>query len=243
NTAACNCEGARYWLHTNMLLMNGRKMSKSDGNTITPQQLFSGESDHISKGYSPMAIRYFMLQAHYRSTLDITDAGLQAAEKGYRKLMEANATLQTLKYEGEAEIVEGNERAILGLIQKVHDSMNDDFNTAKAIGRLMGLSSFIFKFKNQQTPINSISRTTFESLKSTFHDFIYRIFGLKDELADSNGSANNELLDGIMDLVIELRANARSSKDWATSDTIRDRLGELKIQLKDGKEGTTWGLE
>ncbi|MEM0992447.1 MAG: DALR domain-containing protein, partial [Bacteroidota bacterium] len=228
--------------HTNMLLMNGRKMSKSDGNTITPQQLFTGESKHISKGYSPMAIRYFMLQAHYRSTLDITDTGLQAAEKGYRKLMEANAALQQLKYEGETEIVEANERAILGLIQKVHDSMNDDFNTAKAIGRLMGLSSFIFKFKHQQTPINSISKSTFEALKSTFHDFIYTVFGLQDELADNN-SGNNDLVDGVMDLVIELRANARNNKDWATSDTIRDRLKALKVQLKDGKEGTSWQVE
>ncbi|MEL6718987.1 MAG: DALR domain-containing protein, partial [Bacteroidota bacterium] len=242
NSAACNCEGARYWLHTNMLLMNGRKMSKSDGNTITPQQLFSGDSEHISKGYSPMAIRYFMLQAHYRSTLDITDAGLQAAEKGYRKLMEANTVLQKLAYAGKENISDAEEKAVLALIQGMHDSMSDDFNTAKAIARMMELSSYIYKFQNKQLSINIISKATFEQLQTAFKEFIYDIFGLKDELADASGG-NNEILDGLMGLVIDMRNSARANKDWGTADKIRDTLKELKIQLKDGAEGTTWNVE
>ncbi|MEN0046537.1 MAG: cysteine--tRNA ligase [Bacteroidota bacterium] len=242
NSAACDCEGARYWLHTNMLLMNGRKMSKSDGNTITPQQLFSGESKHITKGYSPMAIRYFMLQAHYRSTLDITDAGLQAAEKGYRKLMEANAVLQKLEYAGKDAIVEADEKAVLESIQGMHDSMSDDFNTAKTIARMMELSSYIYKFQNKQLSINVISKVTFEQLQVVFKEFIYDVFGLKDELAEASGG-NSEVLDGLMGLVIDMRNHARANKDWGTADKIRDTLKELQIQLKDGKEGTTWSIE
>lgn len=242
NSAACDCEGARYWLHTNMLLMNGRKMSKSDGNTITPQQLFTGESEHITKGYSPMAIRYFMLQAHYRSTLDITDAGLQAAEKGYRKFMEANAILQKLEYTGKEAIVEADEKAVLVSMQGMHDSMSDDFNTAKTIARMMELSSYIYKFQNKQLSINVISKVTFEQLQAIFKDFIYDIFGLKDELAEAGGG-NNEILDGLMGLVIDMRNSARTNKDWGTADKIRDTLKELKIQLKDGKEGTSWSVE
>lgn len=242
NAASCQCEGARYWMHTNMLLMNGKKMSKSDGNTITPQQLFSGESDHISKGYSPMVIRFFMLQAHYRSTLDITDAGLQAAEKGYQKLMEAYSSLKKLQYPEKEAVDEGTERAILGLIQKVHNSMDDDFNTAKAIGRLMGLSSFIYKFQNAQLPLTHISKATFEQLQKTFGDFLFQVFGLLEESAVGNAQ-NNEVLEGVMDLIIQLRNEARSKKDWATSDVIRDQLNELAIQLKDGKEGTSWTLK
>lgn len=242
NAASCNHTGAKYWLHTNMLLLNGKKMSKSDGNTITPQQLFSGESEKISKGYSPMVVRYFMLQAHYRSTLDITDEGLQAAEKGYKKLMEANAALQKLEYSGKADIDADVQNEITQLTKGIHDGMNDDFNTAKAIARMMELSSYIYKFKNGQLPIQCIGKKTLKQLKQTFHDFIFDVFGLKDEMVGGNGKTD-DALEGVMNLIIDIRKNARTNKDWTTADQIRDTLNELNIILKDGKDGTTWSVD
>jgi cysteinyl-tRNA synthetase len=237
NVGSCNCEGARYWLHTNMLLMNGRKMSKSDGNTITPDQLFTGESDHISKGYSPMVIRFFMLQSHYRSTLDLTDDALLAAEKGYRRLMEANKTLQEMAYTGNGNAGKLDEE-LRQLIGKVHEEMNDDFNTPKALAVLFELASKVNSLKGGQLSMNDVAENTLGLLKKTYHDFIYTIFGLKDELDSSSGGG--ELVNGLMQLIIDIRQGARSNKDWATSDLIRDALKALEIELKDGKEGTSW---
>lgn len=242
NFGSCNCAPAKYWLHTNMLLMNGRKMSKSDGNTITPDQLFTGDSPHVSKGYSPMVLRFFMLQAHYRSTLDIQDEALQASEKGYRKLMETNRLLQAMTHEGGAASDSKLDYEIHELLQQIAEGMNDDFNTAKAIARMMELSSSIYKFHNKLVPLNEINATTLATLKSTFHTYIHDVFGLKDELADSD-SDGHALLDGLMKLVIDIRKSSRTNKDWATADKIRDSLNSLDVQLKDGKEGTTWAVE
>ncbi|MEM9931891.1 MAG: DALR domain-containing protein, partial [Bacteroidota bacterium] len=142
NVGSCNCNGARYWLHTNMLLMNGRKMSKSDGNTITPQQLFTGESPHISQAYSPMVLRFFMLQSHYRSTLDLTDDALKAAEGGYKRLMGAYETLQGLSHPGNGSVGK-LDYALNGVMDGIRKEMNDDFNTPKALARLFDLCSRI----------------------------------------------------------------------------------------------------
>lgn len=237
NHGACNCAPARYWLHTNMLLMNGRKMSKSDGNTITPQQLFTGESDHISKGYSPMVIRFFMMQSHYRSTLDLTDEALLAAEKGYRRLMEANKSLQEMAYTGNGSAGE-MEDSIRQQIARVHDEMNDDFNTPKALAVLFELATKINSIKGGQLSMDGLTETTLELLKETYHDFIYTIFGLKDEMESQDGSG--EVVDGLMNLIIDIRQSARANKDWGTSDKIRDSLKALEIVLKDSKEGTDW---
>ena len=234
NVGACGCGGAKYWLHSNMLLMNGRKMSKSDGNTITPEELFTGESPHVSKGYSPMVVKFFMLQSHYRSTLDLTDEALAAAEKGFRRLMEANDTLQSLNHPGgntdgelDNEIQEG--------VQRIHDEMNDDFNTPKALARMFELVPKINSLKDGKIAWTSISVEKWELLRKTFSDFIFDVFGLLDEAEGESG-----VLDGVMQLVIDLRQDAREKKDWNTSDKIRDTLQELEIQLKDGKEGTSW---
>lgn len=239
SVGACNCEPARYWLHTNMLLMNGRKMSKSDGNTISPYQLFSGDSPHVSKGYSPMVIRFFMLQSHYRSTLDLTDDALQAAEKGYRRLMEAYKVAQGLTPMAGAE-AGALDAEINQLIDQAFDEMNDDFNTPKALARLFELVTRVNGIKDGHLPANEVVGETLDRLKSTFEDFIFQILGLQDELAASSGDNGTNLVDSLMDIIIELRKDARSNKDWATSDKIRDALGALKVQLKDGKEGTTW---
>ncbi len=239
NMGSCNCGGANYWLHTNMLLMNGRKMSKSDGNTITPEQLFTGDSDHISKAYSPMALRFFMLQSHYRSTLDLTDEALGAAEKGYRRLMEGYKTLQGLSHPG-TENTSEVDTEINQTIDQVHAHMNDDFNTPMTLARFFELVSKINSFKDGHLDLGQISAATFARLQQTFKDFIFDILGLQEE---NLGGEDNGTLDGLMQLVIELRQSSRANKDWATADKIRDTLQELKIQLKDGKDGTSWSLE
>ena len=237
NVGACGCSPAKYWLHANMLLMNGRKMSKSDGNTITPTQLFTGDSPHITKAYSPMAIRFFMLQAHYRSTLDLTDDALQAAEKAYRRLLEANKVLQGLEAVKAAQAGE-LDKEVNGLIDQAFAEMRDDFNTPKTLARLFELVPKINGLKAGHLPMKEISAETLEKLKKAFNDFIYVIFGLKDETDSADG--DNGVLDGLMQLIIEMRQEARANKDWGTSDKIRDVLKELNIQLKDSKEGTSW---
>ena len=239
NVGACNHAGAKLWMHANMLLLNGKKMSKSDGNTISPQQLFTGDSEFVTKGYSPMAIRFFMLQAHYRSTLDITDDALQAAEKGYKRLMESYKILQGLTTKG------GNasdlDKEINMLIDNALDDMSDDFNAPRALSRLFELCSKINGFKGGQLDLAQITEGSLARLKQAFNDFIFQIFGLKDEMAaGENGQSS---LNGVMELVIDLRAQARQSKDWATSDKIRDGLKAAGIQLKDSKEGTSWTKE
>jgi cysteinyl-tRNA synthetase len=239
NMGACGCAPARYWLHANMLLLNGRKMSKSEGNTITPHQLFTGDSPFVSKGYAPMMVKYFMLMAHYRSTLDITDDGLLAAEKAYRKMMETNRILQSIA--APADQFDGSEsehdRAILALIDEAYAGMDDDFNTAVAIAALNELGSFVHKYVNKQIATTDIAPWVIERLKSVFTDFLFNIFGLQDEQGADSGS---NTVEGLMELILAIRAQARANKDWGTGDMIRDALAALNIQVKDGKEGTTW---
>lgn len=240
NYGACDCAPARYWMHANMLLLNGKKMSKSDGNTVSPQELFTGNSKHLSKGYSPMVVRFFILQSHYRSTLDLTDEALQAAEKGYRRLMEGYKTLQSLQ--ASAHQIPGDlDQELNALIDTAFEDMNDDFNTPKALADLFELVTKINALKGGQLNIAEIAPATLERLKKSFHDLIFDIFGLLSE--EAGGSNGNGIVDGLMQLIIEMRADARTRKDWATSDKIRDTLKELSIQLKDSKEGTTWTVE
>ncbi len=238
NEGACGCSPCNYWLHTNMLLMNGKKMSKSDGNTISPEELFSGDSPHVSKGYSPMVIRFFMLMAHYRSTVDISDEALQAAEKGYKKLMEAGRSLKQLEaHSAEAGKID---EQINSISQSAFDDMCDDFNTPKALSRMFELVNIINSLKGGQLDSKELSSRGLETLKQTYSSFIYDIFGLKNDLVDNDQS---KYLDGLMNLVIDIRQSSREKKDWDTSDKIRDVLKELKIQLKDGQSGTDWTID
>ena len=155
NMGACGCAPAKYWLHANMLLMNGRKMSKSDGNTISAHDLFSGESKHVSKGYSPMSVRFFMLMAHYRSTLDLSDKALEAAEKGYKKLMDAHRYLQQLKHEAVGSTSEVDEK-IKSLIDQVFQELDDDFNTPKALARLFELVPIVNSYRDNKPSFREI---------------------------------------------------------------------------------------
>jgi len=243
NYGACGCQPANYWLHANMLLMNGKKMSKSIdpetgvSNSITPEELFTGDNPNISKGFSPMVIRFFMLQSHYRSTLDLTDVALIAAEKGYRRLMEANKILQNFAHPGKGTAGE-LDTEINELIANTHKDMSNDFNSPMAMARLFELVPKVNGLKEGHLSFDNITEDTLGILKQTFTDFIYIVFGLSDEL--EGASNGNGAMDGVMQLVIDIRKSARENKDWGTSDKIRDALADLEIQLKDGKDGTSW---
>jgi len=240
NHGACGCSPARTWMHTNMLLLNNKKMSKSDGNTISPAELFSGNSPHTTKAYSPMVVRFFMLMAHYRSTLDITDDALLAAEKGYNKLMETNRLLQAMPVDSAA--FDGSEsehdRAVLGLMEEAYQGMDDDFNTAMVIAALNEMGSYVHKIANKQLPADALSPWVLDKMKVTFTTFLFDILGLLD---DASPGGDSGVVDGLMDLILDMRAQARTQKDWAASDKIRDALSAIGIQVKDGKEGVTWG--
>ncbi|MBT8191359.1 MAG: cysteine--tRNA ligase [Bacteroidia bacterium] len=236
NVGSCGCAPCNYWLHTNMLLMNGKKMSKSDGNTISPTELITGDSPHVSQAYSPMAVKFFMLQSHYRSTLDLTDEGLQASEKGYKRLMEG------LKIVGKLETT-NNETGqfdieINGQLDNFLDNMSDDFNTPKAIANLFELVTKINCFNEGHMDVNEIGSGTLSRLKTEFPAFITEVLGLYDD--SGSGGGNNKLIDGVMQLVLELRQEAREKKDWPTADKIRDSLNTLEIVIKDSKEGSSW---
>lgn len=238
NYGACGCQPANYWLHGNMLLLNGKKMSKSDGNTIAPEELFTGESPFISKGYSPMALRFFMLQAHYRSTLDITDEALLAAEKGYKRLMDAYKTLLGLPMaQGKAE--SDLDREIHSTLEAAWDDLCDDFNTPKVLARLFEIAPRINALQGGQISLQEIMPGTIEALKSAMSVFIFDIFGLKEEQEGSAGKVVSEL----MNLILDLRQQARTNKDWPTADKIRDGLKAAGVTVKDGAEGSSWSLE
>jgi cysteinyl-tRNA synthetase len=234
NMGSCGCQPASYWLHTNMLLMNGKKMSKSDGNTISPVELFTGDSPHVTKGYSPMVVRFFFLQSHYRSTNDLTDEALQAAEKGFKRLMEAGKILTSTEIDTEGE---GSlDKDILEAMEGAFADMDDDFNTPRALARLFELVPIINSIKDQKISKNQISKTAWDSLKEKWFHLLFDVFGLKED----DAAASNGPVDGLMQLIIELRQQARVNKDWPTSDKIRDTLQELEIVIKDGKEETSW---
>ena len=237
NVGACNCQPANYWLHTNMLLMNGKKMSKSDGNTITPDELFTGDSPHVSKGYTPMVVKFFMLQSHYSSTLDLTDDALQASEKGYRRLMEAQKTLASLSHTPSGNSLDAE---INKSLDEFEAHMCDDFNTPRAIASLFEAVSKINSLKEGHLDINQVSEETMSRLKKDFPVFINDVLGLPDDI--TGGSSDNSALDGVMDLVLELRQDARAEKNWTIADKIRDGLGKHNIVVKDGKDGTSWTM-
>lgn len=221
----------KYWLHANMLTLNGQKMSKSTGNTLLPHELFSGNNDKLTKAFSPMVVRFFILQAHYRSTLDLSDSALQAAEKGYQKLMAAANTLQKIKTS------ETSSFKVDELIAKFFAAMNDDFNTPILIAHLFDGVKLINSINDGKESINA---EDLETLQKHFQTFIFDVLGLKNE---EQNTRNDELLDGVMATLIELRLQAKNNKDWASADLIRNELSKLNIVLKDTKEGTDWDVE
>jgi cysteinyl-tRNA synthetase len=217
----------KYWLHANMLTLNGKKMAKSTGNNILPLEIFSGENPFLSKSFSPAVIRFFMMQAHYTSILDLSNEALLASEKGYNKLMEAIETLDSIQAKSQSDFDVDSWK------QKCYDAMNDDFNTPVLIANLFEAVRHINLFKEGKERITQSDKTT---LKETMAAFVFDILGVENKSSDSD----SELLAGTVDLLIQLRNEARINKDFATSDKIRDQLAALGIQLKDGKEGTSF---
>ena len=239
-TIATGKAPAKYWMHCNMLTINGQKMSKSLNNTITLSQLFSGTHPLLAQAYSPMVIRFFILQTHYRSTVDFSNEALQAAEKGLLRLMNALATVKKLLYTGSENVVEKEEKEVNALIESLHDYMNDDLNTAQTLAALFELAGKINSYVNERLPLNSISEKTFTSLQKAFSLFVEDILGLKEDNAADSGAE----MDGLMQIMIQLRKEAKERKDFATGDRIRNELLKLKVRLKDNKDGTTgWEME
>jgi len=230
NVAYCGESPANYWMHTNMLTVNGQKMSKSLGNSFLPMELFTGNHPLLTKGFSPMAVRFFMMQTHYRSTLDFSNDALTASEKGYIKLMEAYKTLQTLQASSQST------EDIKTLERNCYEAMNDDFNTSVVIAQLFDAIRIINSAHDQKV---SLTESDIATLKNIFQHFVFDIMGLKKE--EENGKANTAL-ETVMNLVLDLRAKAKANKDFATSDEIRNKLTDAKIQVKDGKEGVTWSI-
>ncbi|WDF78229.1 cysteine--tRNA ligase [Mucilaginibacter sp. KACC 22773] len=225
HVACCGKNPANYWVHTNMLTVNGQKMSKSLGNSFLPHELFSGENSILNKGYSPMTVRFFMLQAHYRSTLDFGNDAMEASEKGFKRLMNAYALLDGLKVSGSTEI------EIEPLLERCYAAMNDDFNSPVLIAELFEASRIINSVHDGKMKINEVNLGLLKNLMKTF---VQDVLGLKDEQAD------NDDLPKILNLIVELRNEAKANKDYATSDKIREGLSKVGFQLKDSKEGTLW---
>ncbi|MCX8491480.1 MAG: cysteine--tRNA ligase [Cyclobacteriaceae bacterium] len=222
----------RYWMHSNMLTVNGEKMSKSKGNSFLPRELFAGEHPLLDKAYSPMSVRFFMLQSHYSSTLDFSNEALGAAEKGYRKLNAALAAIKEMDYSAATTQNSGLVDEINRLTSECYRNMSDDFNTAKTLAVLFEMASRINDFKSGSTLIGSIDALTFEKLKATFISMMKEVLGLVEDK-----TTNSELLEGTINVLIELRKKVRADRNYALSDKIRDDLQAIGVQLKDGKGG------
>jgi len=225
-TASNGLSPVKYWMHGNMLTLNGKKMSKSSGNSILPAALFSGENEFMEKPFGPMVVRFFMMQAHYRSTLDFTSEALTAAEKGYDKLMEAMRSIELLKVEKQSSV------DVRSLVASFYEAMNDDFNAPVLVAKLFDAVKYINSIKDGN---QSICAEDLSMLRKEMNAFVSDVLGIRFE-----SNANNGKLNPVMDLVLDLRQEARANKDWTTSDKIRDGLANAGIVVKDSKEGTSW---
>lgn len=230
-------ESVRYWLHNNMITVNGQKMGKSLGNFITLDEFFTGNHPGLTQAYSPMTIRFFILQAHYRSTLDFSNEALQAGEKGLKKLLTGYETLKKLIGQQSGETIAAQDKGRIDLLnQACYEAMNDDFNSPVLIALLFEAVRMVNSAADGKEPLNFAELS---GLKELFDVFLFDVLGMKDE----TGNNQRGTLDGLMELILSIRQKSRAGKDWATSDQIRDTLQQLHIQVKDGKEGTTWSIE
>ncbi|MFE3869340.1 cysteine--tRNA ligase [Flavobacterium sp. LS2P90] len=230
NEACTGQTPVNYWMHANMLTLNGKKMAKSTGNNILPREILTGDNGILSKAFSASVARFFMLQAHYRSILDFSDDAIVAAEKGYKRLMEALEALKELVPNSNATL------DIASWKQSCYHAMNDDFNTPILIAQLFEGVRFINLLKEGKETLTSADLKTFSA---TMQAFVFDVLGLENEkISDSN----NDKLEGTVNMLIEMRKQARDNKNFALSDQIRDQLITLGIQLKDAKEGTTFTI-
>jgi len=228
---ACNdCNPVNYWMHNNMITVDGKKMGKSLGNFINLEEFFNGSHDKLEKAYTPMTIRFFILQAHYRSTVDFSNEALQAAEKGFTKLMNAMETL------GNILASDISTYDVNTLQENCYAAMNDDFNTPILIAHLFDGVRIINSIKDGKESLNA---SDLEQLKKIFNTFFTEILGF----ISNKGSSGNDLTNEVMELVLQLRGNAKKSKDFDTADLIRNELDKVGVQIKDGREGSSWELK
>ena len=228
NEACTGHSPVNYWMHANMLTLNGKKMSKSTGNNILPSEIYTGGSPFLSKAFSANVARFFMMQAHYRSILDFTNDGITAAEKGFNRLMEGIVILKELQPSATSTL------DVATWKQNCYDAMNDDFNTPILIANLFEGIRFVNLINDGKETLNVVD---LETLSETLNTFTFDVIGIKDEKSSAD---NSEKLDGVVEMLVGMRNEARANKNFALSDQIRDQLLALGIQLKDGKDGTTF---
>ena len=231
NEACTGHSPVNYWMHANMLTLNGKKMAKSTGNNILPNEIFTGDSPFLTKAFAPNVARFFMLQAHYRSVLDFSNDAILAAEKGFNRLMEGIDLLS------EIETSSSSTLDVKSWSKLCYDAMNDDFNTPILIAHLFEGIRFVNVLNDKRETINA---EDLELLKSTLTTFTFDVLGIKNEKSSSN---NSDKLEGVVTMLIGMRDEARANKNWALSDEIRDKLLALGIQLKDGKDGTSFSVQ
>lgn len=226
---ACNhAQPVKYWVHTNMLTVNGARMSKTAGNGFLPKELFTGDHPLLERGYSPMTVRFFMAQSHYRSTLDFSNEALQAAEKGYKRLMESIARMEKLEASDKSTV------NIAEIRQNCYAAMNDDFNSPMLVSHLFDAVRVI---NSVADGTEKLTAEDIASLKELIQVFVFDVLGLIDE---SEANAGGDVITGLMNLIIDIRKSARENKDWATSDKIRDELKAAGVEIKDTKDGVEW---
>jgi len=230
NEACTGHAPVNYWMHANMLTLNGKKMAKSTGNNILPGEIFSGNNSILSKSFSPSVLRFFMMQAHYRSILDFSNDAIVAAEKGFQRLLESLNQLEGL-IAGEVSSLEIKEWR-----QECYNAMNDDFNTPILVAQLFEGVKFVNLIKDGKESLNS---EDLKLLRHTLEAFVFEVLGLENK---SETEMDNSKLEGVVEMLIQMRNEARANKNWAMSDQIRDQLLAIGIQLKDGKEGTTFTI-
>ena len=228
---ACNkCEPAKYWMHNNMITINGQKMGKSLGNFINLDEFFSGNHNLLDRAYKPMTVRFFILQAHYRSPLNFSNDALQAAEKGLSKLLNALTTLKSLKASNESTV------DIKALEKNCYKAMNDDFNTPILIAHLFEAVRIV---NSAKSGFEQLKKEDIVQLSQLFDTFIFNVLGLQDD----QDNKNNDLTKEIMNIILQLRGNAKANKDWTSADLIREELKKLNIEVRDGSDGSSWEVK
>ena len=239
---SCAAKGkptVNYWMHNNMITIDGKKMGKSYGNFITLDEFFTGTHPKLQQAYSPMTIRFFILMAHYRSTVDFSNEALQSAEKGMKRMTEGYANIARIKVAAESAATAETLKMIENTEQAMYEAMNDDLTTPVVISNLFELVSLINKTIDGKAVIG---QTGLDKLTAVFKTFFFDILGMKDESVAGADNAKSEAYKGAVDLLLEVRAQAKSNKDWATSDLIRNKMAELGFVVKDTKDGATWSI-
>jgi cysteinyl-tRNA synthetase len=232
NVGATGEEPVKYWMHGNMLTVNGRKMAKSEGNGFTPEELISGNHKLLDKGYSPMTVRFFFMTGHYASTLDFSNEALQAAEKGYKRMVAARAVISKITPS------ETSTYSVKQLSEKCRDAMNDDFNTPMVIAHLFEAVRVI---NSAHEKLIALTSNDLQEMSELFECYFTRVMGLHDESSLDNSA--NDKTSGLMELILDIRSESKAKKDFSTSDKIRNTLSAMGINIRDTKDGATWDLE